>query len=190
MEKEYLKVIVPTPLWQTFDYLPPDKVDISSAQLGVRLKIPFGKRQVVGILWEIVKYSEIPSYKIKKAIQILDDKPLISKKLIKLYQWASDYYHYPLGELIFSTLPKALRNDKQAETLETPIQSLIFSSTPPLFLNQDQQVAVDAIAEKEDFRPFVLAGITGSGKTEVYLQSIANCLKKGKQCVILILKFL
>lgn len=206
MQNNILRVIIPTPLWQVFDYLHSDPSDASNLQPGMRIKVPFGAREVVGILLEVTHHTDVPVHKLKKAIQVIDDTPLIPATLLTLYQWASDYYHFPLGEIVFGTLPKALRVDKvkkkeskskkqDAET-STPLAK-IHSSLPlsladdPIVenkfeLNPDQKNAIDAITQSEGFQTFLLAGITGSGKTEVYIQCITRYLKQGKQALVLV----
>ncbi len=93
-----LRVAVPSPLWQSFDYLPLN-AEIQSLQPGMRLKVPFGRRETVGILLDVVTHSTLPLSKLKPIIEIIDEVALIPASLLKLYCWASDYYHYPLGKL-------------------------------------------------------------------------------------------
>lgn len=186
---KFLRIVIPSPLWQLFDYLPLETTDFSKLQPGVRIKVPFGRRELIGILLTVSNQTEFPISRLKSIIEIIDEDPLLPQNLLKLYQWASDYYHYPLGEVIFGTLPKNLRKPirkKITKPISSPVDESVVSTSLPFSLNNDQQIAVDAITDTHNFKTFLLAGITGSGKTEVYLQCIANLLQQGKQALVLV----
>ena len=105
-----IRVVVPSPLWRAFDYLCEPAV-----QCGMRVKVPFGRRQVVGVVVAIAVSSDFPQDKLKSVSAVLDVKPLLNETVLKLAQWASDYYHYPIGEVVVGTLPKMLRLGKSPE---------------------------------------------------------------------------
>ncbi len=107
-----LRLSLPTPLPRLFDYLPPAGIDVSTLCPGVRVLVPFQSRQLVGVLIEIVTETTIPEHKLKKAKQVLDSEPLLSSDVYQLCLWASDYYHYPLGEVLAAALPPLLRKSK------------------------------------------------------------------------------
>ena len=178
-----LRVAVPSPLWQSFDYLLPQKTQ--AVQPGVRLKVPFGQRKAVGVLLEVVAHSTVPMNRLKPIIEIIDEKSLIPSSLLKLYRWASDYYHYPIGEIILGSLPRLFRRGKTiiCETIETLNQ---ITSPPSLKLNVYQQSAVNQITASNHFQTFLLFGITGSGKTEVYLRCIEKLIQQQKQALVLV----
>ena len=179
-----LKVAIPTPLWQPFDYVPMESIDSSRLQPGVRVKVPFGRREVIGILFAITHHSSIASDKLKPIIEVLDEAPLVTASLLKLYEWASSYYHYPIGEVIVGSLPKLLRQGKAAvpqENLSAPV-----AQESRLPVNKEQRHAIDTIAHASGFQIFLLSGVTGSGKTEVYLNSIEAILAQKKQALVLV----
>ena len=178
-----LRVAVPSPLWQSFDYLLPQKTQ--AVQPGVRLKVPFGQREAVGILLEVVVHSTVPADKLKPIIEIIDEKSLIPPSLLKLYRWASNYYHYPIGEIILGSLPRLFRQGKtiSCEKIDTLHQVI---SPPSLELNVHQQSAVNQITASNHFQTFLLSGITGSGKTEVYLRCIEKLIQQQKQALFLV----
>jgi len=184
-KKMILRIAVATPLWQLFDYLTIDGFSDTVLKPGVRIKVPFGRREVVGVLLEVTDQSELSRDKLKPIISVLDDEPLIPNTLLKLYRWASDYYHYPIGEVVVGALPKSLRQGKPAvmsdckDEPHTPEESSIQ-------LNEYQRNAVDAVTKAEGFQTFLLSGVTGSGKTEVYLHCIDDALRKGKQALVLV----
>jgi len=243
-----LRVALPVPLDQLFDYRAPAEGD---AMPGCRVLVPFGRRDVVGIVVEIAEASELPVERLKPASRLLDATPLISGELDATLRWAAHYYHHPLGEVLHAAVPVALRSahplpapaittisltpegrtaitdphrrrgariDALLEMLATgPMATAELDQALPGWratartagargwiersaqparatrtaipgppLNIEQRAAADAIVEAKGFAPFVLDGVTGSGKTEVYLAAIAACLAQGKQALVLL----
>ena len=178
-----LRLAIPTPLRQLFDYLPPEGFDCSCLQPGTRVRVPFGRREVVGVLLAVVSTTTVPLAKLKPAIAILDQKPILDPSLLELMTFAADYYHHPFGEVIVGVLPRRLRQGKECP--EFVVESS-FSIQPSYELTSEQQSAVATIKAQRDFSVFLLAGVTGSGKTEVYLQAMADCLSRQKQVLMLV----
>lgn len=183
---KYLRVALPTPLRRLFDYLPPPNADKKTGVPGVRVRVPFQSRTLVGILISVEKESALPDEKLKAALEILDEQPILPEDVQKLCEWAAEYYHYSLGEVLISALPALLRKGKTVETSIKPIKVSDKKEQPPL-LNEAQQSAVDTIcAAKGCFNVFLLDGVTGSGKTEVYLQAISQKMQEDKQVLVLV----
>ena len=103
-----LKVALPCPLRLSFDYLP-DRPGVVW-QKGLRVKVPFGSRELVGIVVDIeeVQNKEKVS-KAKPILSKLDELPIISESLLNLILWVSDYYHHPVGDCFQVALPKKIR---------------------------------------------------------------------------------
>lgn len=256
MPETILRLALPSPLRRLFDYLPPQGVDTAILRPGMRLKVPFGRREVVGVLIETSTHSYVPVDKLRPALQLIDREPCLSERLFKLCLWTAQYYQHSLGDTFSWALPALLRQGEpaslrpldhwQAEpnaTLSDPrlaraprqrealkvllqhphgineallerlpinrdsLKLLIdkqlvrFSqqipqpaerhgpwlAQPELPLNEEQQAAFSAVRKSlGQFHCFLLAGITGSGKTEVYLQLIHQCLEAGQQVLLLI----
>lgn len=248
-----LRIAVPAPLRQLFDYLPPNEGDWQALKPGMRVQVPFQRRELIGIFVGFSDTPDVPMARLKRVSHLIDTNPLISSDVFALCQWAADYYHYPIGEVLAHALPGLLRKGKPLsltqetywiltaeglsadETLikrapkqiallqqlkqhpagmsakqlrkhdipKSIVQSLVKKgwiaattdlflnsaalAKPPLLLNSAQQLAVDAIvAAKNTFQVFLLDGITGSGKTEVYLQALAKSLADQKQVLVLV----
>jgi primosomal protein N' (replication factor Y) len=250
-----LRVAIPSPLRCQFDYLPPEHLDsdeIHGLQPGVRVRVPFGTREVTGYLVEVAAESEVPAGKLKPVLEILDPVPLIDAALLQLCHWAADYYHHPLGEVYTALFPPRLRDGKPVQPTGTPAWQLTTrgkglppealprsprqaqvidmlrqhpavaqaqfkqsgisgavlrglqdkqliepcaiserSHTPQsrqgLALHAEQAATLQQLREAEDgFGCHLLEGVTGSGKTEVYLQLIADCLQRGRQALVLV----
>jgi primosomal protein N' (replication factor Y) len=181
-----LRLALPTPLRRLFDYLPPQGHDNTAFILGARVKVPFGSRTLVGILIEVDTQTTVTPEKLKRADEVLDDAPILTSDIYALCEWAAGYYHYPLGEVLASALPVALRKGKSAVT-KKKIAPISEQQEAQLALNAEQQAALHAICyEKDKFNVFLLDGVTGSGKTEVYLHAIAEMLQAGKQSLVLV----
>jgi len=179
-----LRIAIRSPLWQCFDYLPLASDENKQWQAGQRIKVPFGRREVIGVLVDVVAESDFPFDQLKSIIALIDDEPVLPTTMLQLYQWASDYYHHPLGDVMLGTLPKFLRDGRDL-IVQGASQSFTIHDSD-ITLNQAQQVAIDSIAASDGFQTFLLEGVTGSGKTEVYLQAIAAVLKKGKQALVMV----
>lgn len=182
----FLKIALPTPLRKLFDYLPPEGIDCSKLTPGVRVKVPFGARSLTGVLVGVENNSSVPYEKLKKAEAVLDDAPILNSDVYELCQWAADYYHYALGEVLAAALPVVLRKGKEAASKKKIAAAAEVGETP-LALNDEQQQALQSILQNQNqFNVYLLDGVTGSGKTEVYLQAISEVLAAGKQALVLV----
>ena len=257
MSVKQVEVLVPIPIPEKFSYLLPNQMKASPPKPGTRVIVPFGNRNLVGVVWNVGNGIAPKGKKLKYLKEVLDSQPLLDKASLNLADWASRYYHYPLGDVISYFFPPPIRKGKEAKFVEikfleltnkgefvnieelskSPNQKKLIevlqekktlsqraanaygvnsSSINALIdkglisrymrelspykkeefsiakgvkkkLNNEQKFAVDSIINsKNQNRVFLLNGITGSGKTEVYLQAIQEVIKKGKQALILI----
>ncbi len=256
-----LRIALDVPTREIFDYLPSKQTDLSKLQPGIRFQVPFGKRKLVGMLIEITDKSDLPVSRLKKVLECLDDTPVISRDTLKLLQWAAEYYHHPLGDVVVNALPTLLRTPLKI----TPAQEVLWSVTGvgrsvdlntlsraprqasllqqllkyldglaeqeiatvdsswratmkrleekgwvtskqknisrlhrvdfesdkekvnSIDLNADQYAAMEAVTKAFDsFTPFLLEGVTGSGKTEVYLETIDALAQRKQQALVLV----
>ncbi len=180
-----LHIAVPSPLYHYFDYLLPEGTEAKALQPGMRVRIPFGKREITGILLSTSTESQISHSKLKPALAILDAEPLLPQTLMDLMTWISSYYHHPIGDVMANAFPKLLRQGKEAE-LRKYKPEIVETRDKAIKLNPDQQVAVNNINATQNFQVFLLDGVTGSGKTEVYLQTIEKVIAANKQALVLV----
>ncbi len=185
MKKQILQIAIPTPLRQTFDYLPIEGVTL---QPGMRVKVPFGRRDVIGVVTGLSDTSSFPENKLKTIKEVVDTEPLLGESDLKFAQFASLYYHHPIGDVISSMLPTQMRQGRLAEIkIKKQPDEKNIQTESSLLLNDEQSSALKSILKNQhQFKTFLLQGVTGSGKTEVYLQAIDEILKKGKQALILV----
>lgn len=125
MNSYLVQVAVPVPLFELFDYLLP--VDFTIPTAGCRVRIPFGSRELVGVVLRVSPFESKgtindavlvesgAAHHLKSILEIIDDQPIISEQLLDLLLWAASYYHYPIGEVLSAALPTLLR---QGRTLD------------------------------------------------------------------------
>jgi primosomal protein N' (replication factor Y) len=251
-----LKVAVGVPLARAFDYLPPRSG--RSPAPGCRVRVPFGARQVTGVVLAHAPATDIAPDRIRRCTAVLDEEPLLRAADLELLRFTSDYYHHPIGEVVSAALPALLRKGKplhplvetiattdlaaavdlealakraprQAELLETlhdaggngvaadeltermptwrRAASALFdkglierlevratdfdeATAPPGMagpeLNPDQQAAVERLRSQDRFAAILIEGVTGSGKTEVYLRRMQDVIDTGRQVLALV----
>ncbi|OWW18649.1 primosomal protein N' [Noviherbaspirillum denitrificans] len=189
----YLKIALDTPLDTCFDYrwngAPGDAVP-EPGQLAL---VPFGRREVVGLVVGVSDSTEVPADKLKDVLAVRTQLAPLIPEWLALCGFAAEYYQRPLGEVAVPGLPKNLRAEKPV-SLERALKKIakfaLAHDPKPAnapVLNPAQQQAADAIAAAEGFAPTLLYGVTGSGKTEVYLQAAAQVLARHADAQVLIL---
>ena len=245
-----LRVALPLPPLRLFDYAPPAGHVPGPADVGCRVRVPFGPRELVGVVAEVGTPDPAADGRLRPALALLDAEPLLQGELLRSLQWLARYTHAPLGEVLATALPAALRRgeplpdthawawrlteagtaalpglrrgtrprrlaelladatrseDSLADALEdwraaapalerrglaepvaVPASQLAPDPQPGPEPNPEQQIAIDALGTARGFAPMLLDGVTGSGKTEVYLHAIGDCLARGRQALVLV----
>jgi primosomal protein N' (replication factor Y) len=190
----FLQVVIDTPVDACFDYRwKADSADEPLPLPGQVVIVPFGRREVAGLVTGLASTSEMPESKLRDVLATRHQIPPLDATWLALCHFAADYYQRPLGEVALPALPKNLRALKSV-SLERALkkcakQTAEVDPAPahsPVLL-EAQQSAVDAIAAPTGFAPYLLHGVTGSGKTEVYLQAAARILARNTAAQILIL---
>jgi len=85
-----LQIALDTPLRHVFDYLPPVDGSGEAPKPGVRVRVPFGRRQLIGVLVGIAQGSRVPFAKLKAALEIMDEEPVFDPVTFELLRWAAD----------------------------------------------------------------------------------------------------
>ena len=149
--------------------------------------MPFGKQEKLGFISKISDATTIASSKIRPIINILDERPILDSELLTLIDWTSKYYYHPIGEVFAAAVPIYLRQSKYPKIAKEDSASKPLALETRKKLTKEQHQSFknisNAMIKKE---PIVLNGITGSGKTEIYLQAIDAVLRQGKQALVLV----
>ncbi|MDR1148168.1 MAG: primosomal protein N', partial [Spirochaetaceae bacterium] len=171
------------PLKQAFVYLDNDD---ELGELGKRAVTNFGKRQLTGFI--VGCAEELPAgvdpLKLKTIQRIVDKEPIFAQEDITLAEWISSYYFCSVGEALAAMLPSGRRAADFSSFAESDIDSIAGTA---LELSDGQRAALDAVIAGADAGiPFYLYGITGSGKTEVFLRAAESMLDAGKSVIYLV----
>ncbi len=181
MDESVLHVSIPGTLHDFFDYHAPEHL---TPLIGARVRVPFRNKECIGIIVG-EKTTKNPSYKLKSILSIIDDIPLIPSELLTLCNWVSVYYHAPLAQVLSLALPKKIRLGEHIKL--KPMISSKDLEEPALHLNTEQTNVVNAIRKDiSGYHAYLLQGVTGSGKTEVYLHIISTLLAANKQVLMLV----
>lgn len=174
------EVAVNVPVDDTFHYIVPDGMD---AKPYLRAAINFGGRNTIGYIMNITDdkaaAARIRGVRMKELKEIVDDEPIIDARTVEIARWMSQYYIHPFGETLFAVTPGAKREKRYVH----PYHFTGRLAT----LNPEQEAAFKTISaslgQKKDF---LIHGVTGSGKTEIYKHLVKKALETGKSSIILV----
>src|SRR3989338_8722794 len=170
------------PLERTFHYLIPPALR-DAVVPGVRVKAPFGPRERQGFVVRVLPKS--PLKELKSIRRVVDPRPVITQERWQLANWVSNIYYCSLGEVLASMVPSELRLTAQAQAPS----SVSCGAPAHRELSPSQRRAFEVIAsalKAPQPRTIVLHGVTGSGKTELYLQAIDLVLGQGRGAICLV----
>jgi len=161
---------------------------------GSLVRVPLGRREVPGIVWRRCADASPPDL-LRPVLDALEALPPLSDAWMRLVEFAAAYYQRSVGEMALSVLPGELRKLDTAQ-LAKRLSRLAKRAQKPTErasevgpgLNSEQREALAALAAvpASDVKPTLLQGVTGSGKTEVYLRSAARALDAGRQVLVLV----
>ena len=178
----YYDIAVGLPLRQCFTYKSKEVI-----KKGKRVIVPFGSKSIVGIV--VKKIAKPKSLKgLKEIISIADEHSCFDGSIFEAITWASDYYHHPIGEVFFSFMPTLLRkqNDKIIIDLDDNTEYKLNADDKKLKLTKEQNINLSKLNKVEKFSPSLIYGVTGSGKTEIYLQLAEKFILQNKSILILV----
>ena len=186
---KFVRVALDVPLATLFDYLPPAD---DTAAIGERVVVPFGRRERIGVVLEHADASDVAADRLKPVTRVLRDAPALPPQWLELTRFLAAYYQRPLGETVITALPPRLKSlkplpKKSLRAGEDVAPAIRATFATGHALTADQVAAVERIAGGSGgFRATLLHGVTGSGKTEVYLHAIARILACGGQVLVLV----
>ena len=246
-DQKILKVALDVPVNKFFDYISND----ANIKIGQYVRVPFGKRNLIGICCETSIESMVPIDKLKFIIST-ETEIVFDKSMLKLLYFVSDYYHHPIGQTIMSVVPSRLKKNsltsKKKElifkadaslthevidnlpsrqlrlkkvahailkkdlrqkdlnklvsngsecvdklesmgliSLEVFIQETSRSKKDQPVLNKEQKKVIDEIKKTKSYKPWLIHGVTASGKTEIYMNLITEFLVNSQsQALVLV----
>lgn len=148
-------------------------------QIGHIVEIPLGRQNAIGV---VVKKTKKPDFTTKPINNILYETPL-PEHLIKAMLWLTDYYRCPLSSVVQAALPRGITKKRRSVTKD--LANTLFSSESQNPLSKSQRRAIDEI-EANPANTVLLHGITGSGKTNIYIGLTKHQLKLGKSIILLV----
>jgi primosomal protein N' (replication factor Y) len=174
-------IVFDIPLDRTFTYRKDGKAE---AWPGRRVMAPFGKREVMGF---VVGEREAPpegveTASIKAVRRVVDKETLFDMEDLALARWVSGYYLCALGEALAAMIPSGRR----AAVFTAFPDELEEMTEKALELSDEQNRALEALTTGNNAARFYLYGITGSGKTEVFLRAAEYMLKAEKSVIYLV----
>jgi primosomal protein N' (replication factor Y) (superfamily II helicase) len=196
MKDRLVDVAVPFRVDGAFTYLIDEA--LGSIECGSVIEVPFRNRSTHAFVMGFPEQAKCDASKLRRAKAVLVADPLLDSKMLSFLQWVSRYYCHPIGEVLATALPKPAwstkaksRKKKQSDgaadlmqTSEAMLASKNEIAVPEL--NDDQKLAVRTILDAGDSRPVLLHGVTGSGKTEVYISALEKLVAEGKGGIILV----
>ena len=246
-DQKILKIALDVPVNKFFDYISNDE----NIKIGQYVKVPFGKRTLIGICCEIANESIVPADKLKSIVSI-ESEIIFDASMLKLLYFVSDYYQHPIGQTIMSVVPSRIKKNsltsKKKELLFKADESLtneVIDSLPARqlrlkkvahailkkelrqkdlnklvsngsecvsklesmglvssevfiptirrsqkdqpVLNKEQKYVIDEIKNNKSFKPWLIHGVTASGKTEIYMNLITEFLENSQnQALVLV----
>ena len=205
MTATYWQIALDVPLPGPFDYLPPIEFNPAIDPVGRRVLVPWGRSQRIGLVMAVVDHSAVAPERLRAVERLLLDLAALPSSWRALVQFASTYYQVGLGELALPAIPALLRTASAYRALKPrgggPVErarsawSLACadqeSAAAPAGampeLTADQTLALQALELGAGFRVHLLYGVTGSGKTEVYLRAIDQVLRRDGAAQVLLL---
>jgi primosomal protein N' (replication factor Y) len=178
------RVAVDVPLEEAFDFEVPDELD---PPVGALVVVPFGRTRKVGVVVERPAATEIEAARMKPLERVVDDVPPLGAPELRLLRFCAAYYQRGLGEVIAASLPPRLRQVNRRPLRAPELAAPDSPGEPVPEPTPAQREAIEAcLPAGERFHPVLLHGVTGSGKTEVYLRVIERVLAAGRQALYLV----
>jgi len=181
-----LRVALDVPLEENFDFLP---LEGAATPPGSLVVVPFGRSRKVGVVVSEGTDSAIPVERLRAIEARVEDVPPLGPADLELFEFCASYYQRPLGEVIAACLPPRLRQPsrRRIKAPEPPATPQPHGFGNAHELTPAQRQAVETVRSgAAGFHPVLLHGVTGSGKTEVYLQLIADTLDRGRQALFML----
>lgn len=174
-------VAVDAPLRGPLTYLAPS--DGVPLERGRSVRVPLGKRTAAGVV--LKSTTEVDQdLKLKAILEANPGRPMLPAAYMDWLEWLAQYYIHPVGQIVESVFPPLAKGGRGPRKSAVVNDQLVPTSPPPL--TGEQSSVVSAIESHSGFAVHLVHGVTGSGKTEVYLRLLARILESGKRGLLLV----
>ena len=194
-----VQVVVDKPLAQGFDYLWNEDLLGGLPRVGAIVEVPFGRTMLVGIVIKVSAHSEYEIDKLKDVTRVAPLPPL-DPAVLRLMNFASQYYVHALGETIIPTIPQMWKKPDDWEKISKKLvaneekqkkktkQEVVEGFVDEIRLNDGQKIALKKLRScaANEFKAILLQGQTGSGKTAVFLNWLSGILEDTTAQVLLL----
>jgi primosomal protein N' (replication factor Y) (superfamily II helicase) len=178
LSMKYADIFLGVPVDQSFTYQIAEGMNLHE---GMRVLVPFGRRSETGFVARI--HDEKPQgFEAKAILEVYDDVPVFDERLLSLCRTVSSFYICSVGEALSVALPSGKSSGNRMKKRFSDSQK----SPSEIKLNEEQQSAFDGISAADAKPSHLLYGVTGSGKTEVYLSLVEKTLHDNKSAIVLV----
>lgn len=181
MSETYWQVAVDAPLPGALTYMADKNAELPLKR-GLAVEVPLGKRKVSGVI--LKSGCTQPGIRMKSIAAIDTEKPVLPDNYLRWLEWLADYYLHPIGQVTSLAYPPLARSKRNRKSKKAPvIKPQEISVSPHLTL--EQQTCVDKVNASCGFGVHLIHGVTGSGKTEIYLNCIQQVVER-QQCALVL----
>lgn len=181
-ERPLVRVAVDAPLQEPLTYIQNSDFQV---QRGDVVVVPLGKRQVGGVVIDTTLAATDEAFALKPILSLDSEWPRLSESFMKWLEWMSQYYIYPIGQTTQLCFPPLRKKTKERKSNRPPV--VPFVAPQKLHsLTQEQTQCVNSIQKSTGFSTHLVHGVTGSGKTEIYLQLFEKILAENKNGLFLL----
>lgn len=182
---QIVEILLPNALDHGFDYRVPEGMNL---RVGDVVRVPIGKKESLGVVWA-AGTSNLAAEKYKTVIARVDAFPTLSPEFLAMMKWTAWYNAAPVGAVLKMVLPVADAETQGRKSLDEYIGAIEPKNIKLMPLSDAQQTAADLLKHKlgQGFSTSLLDGVTGSGKTEVYYDVVAEALRKAASQVLVML---
>jgi primosomal protein N' (replication factor Y) len=178
------RVAVEAPVPEAFTYrLPENLSQHPHAKRGGSVVVPLGKRQVAGVL--LAPATDPGKFTLKDVVAINEERPLLPEAFVQWLEWLSRYYIHPIGQVAEMAFPPLSRTTKERKSHKAPIAPAVEPVKPPTLTEEQARVIAD-IQSSSGFHVHLVHGVTGSGKTEIYMRLLEEVVNRGQCGIVLV----
>ncbi|MBI2605768.1 MAG: primosomal protein N' [Deltaproteobacteria bacterium] len=187
---EIAQVAVPRPVPGPLSYRVPEAL-AGKIKVGSFVRVPFRRSTSEGFVTGFVPASDpsLAGFELKEVSELPFESAVFSRKDLEFYSWVAGYYQLPLGEVFHCAFPKSVFRIPKKARASRAENKIEFTPSKDFDFTPDQSASfarIQAAMASGTPKSFLLFGVTGSGKTEIYIRAAREALARGKGALILV----